>query len=170
MPRRPGKPCKLTPELRNKLVALMAAGNYVSTACAACNIDDSTYYRWMAQAEGGGAGAGIFQELRAAIKTAEAEAETKAVALVLKAAKQPRNWPAAATFLQRRHPSRWAERQELAEAVKQGISFLEEIAAAYKAPELPAGQPAAGMIIEGKAEKSTAPDTEVRNNDMTSDI
>ena len=146
MPRKVGKPTKYTPALGANLVKLMLAGNYVSTACAACGIDDSTYYRWMALAESGGPGAKVYIELRTALKEAEAAAEAAAVAGVLRAGRKPQNWPALMTFLQRRHPSRWAERQELAEAMKQGISFLEEIAAAYKAPPGAAGLSGPGPV------------------------
>ena len=42
-----GPTCKLTPELRAKLMALLRAGNYVETAAACCGISKQTLYNWL---------------------------------------------------------------------------------------------------------------------------
>lgn len=42
-----GRPSKLTPERQQQLVDLIAAGNYLETACAGANIDYSTFRSWI---------------------------------------------------------------------------------------------------------------------------
>jgi transposase-like protein len=46
------RPTKLTPELREKIAALVREGNYAGTAAVACGIAESTFYDWMRRGEG----------------------------------------------------------------------------------------------------------------------
>lgn len=103
-----GRKAKLTPELQARMVELVAGGNYLQTAAAACGVDISTVFKWMKAGEK--TGAGKYFEFRHAIKEASANAEAEAVKSVITAGKDPRNWTASATFLERRFPARWAKR------------------------------------------------------------
>ena len=42
-----GRPTKLTPELREEIVELLKAGNYIKTACAVVGINKTTFYQWL---------------------------------------------------------------------------------------------------------------------------
>lgn len=111
--RKPGRPLKLTDEVRHKLVTALKLGSYVQQAVVYAGIGVSTFYEWMQQASDDEQ-AGLttpFTELAAAIKKAEADAEVRLLGIVNQAA--PANWAAAMTVLERRHPDRWARRERL---------------------------------------------------------
>jgi transposase len=101
-----GRPTKLTPQVQERIVGLIAAGSYAEPAARAAGISASTFYSWMER--GQLEEDGIFREFREAIKRAEAEAEISAVKVVTSA--MPRSWQAAMTFLERKHPDRWGRR------------------------------------------------------------
>ncbi len=100
-----GRKTKLTPELQEKLVSIIMDGNYISTACQACGIDKSQFYRWLQK--GDKEGKGIYYDFCSAIKKAEAEAEATLVRIVKGAA--PKNWSAAMAILERRYPDSWSQ-------------------------------------------------------------
>lgn len=100
------RPTKLTPERAEALIELLRDGVYVETACAACGVGTSTFYRWMTIDRE------PYVEFRDAVKKAEAEAETRAVEVVRNAATT--SWQAAAWWLERKFPERWGRRDCLA--------------------------------------------------------
>ena len=102
-----GRPSKLTPELQDRIVRAIRAGNYASTAVKAAGIAESTFYRWLSSVEND------YQEFQEAVQKAEAEAEQRNVAIIESAA--PKNWQAAAWWLERKFFDRWGrkERREL---------------------------------------------------------
>lgn len=104
-----GRPTKLTPELQEKILTAIRAGNYVETAAAHCGINKVTLYDWMKR--GAAEESGIYREFSNAIEKAWADAEVRDVALLAKAAQE--NWQAIAWRLERRHPDRWARRERL---------------------------------------------------------
>jgi transposase len=101
------RPTKLTPEVMERVVRAVRAGNYPEAAARAAGISPATYYRWMK--EGEKASRGIKREFHDAIRQAEAEVEVEIVARILKAV--PEDWRAGITFLERRHSGRWGRRQ-----------------------------------------------------------
>jgi hypothetical protein len=103
-----GRPSKLTPEIQDKIVSAIRAGNYGEVAAAYAGIGSSTFYRWMDQ---GKAQAGPYREFREAVKAAESEAEVRAVAIVQK--QMPEHWQAAMTYLERKFPLRWGRRVDV---------------------------------------------------------
>jgi len=105
-----GRPPKLTPEVQAKFIQALQAGNYPEVAALYAGFTPRAYYKWKALGETHTEGR-YFQFLQA-IKKAEAEAETAAVALIRKAALEG-TWTAAAWFLERKHPSRWALKQKV---------------------------------------------------------
>lgn len=104
------RPTKLTPELRDRLVALIRGGCYAETAARAVGIAPSTYYEWLERGRFGGRRGrrDAYAEFADAIKVAEAHAERDAVAAVWGA--MQRDWRAAIIFLERRFPARWRRR------------------------------------------------------------
>jgi hypothetical protein len=105
-----GRKPKLTPELQQKLVSAIAAGNYIETACALVGIGTTTFYRWLELGSGPNARS-PYREFREAVKKAEAAAEAKRIQIITEAAKE--DWKAAAWYLERRYPERWGRRDRL---------------------------------------------------------
>jgi hypothetical protein len=99
-----GQPTKLTPEVTERLVEALKAGNYIETACTYAGIGVSTYHAWVAKAEETGANKD-FTDFLDAVKKARSEAEIRNVALIQQAAQK--NWTAAAWWLERSQPARW---------------------------------------------------------------
>jgi transposase-like protein len=104
-----GRPSKLTPEVKEKLINAIKMGNYYEAACAYAGIEYSTFRKWMIKGEK--SKNGEFFEFFKAIKQAEAEAEARIVALWQK--QIPDNWQAARDFLERRYPDRWGKRERV---------------------------------------------------------
>lgn len=96
---------KLTPEVHEKIVRLIRAGNYRETACAAAGIWARTMRTWLRL---GSEGLEPYAQFAADIAQAEAEAEARDVALIAKAGTE--DWKAAAWRLERKVHDRWARR------------------------------------------------------------
>jgi hypothetical protein len=101
------RPTKLTPEVKERIVKAVRAGNYPEVAAQSAGISKATYYRWMSVGEK--AVSGIQREFYEAVRDAEADAEVEVVARILKAV--PEEWRAGLALLERRHPERWGRRQ-----------------------------------------------------------
>ena len=97
------RPTKLTPEVKDRILQAVRAGNYAEAASRSAGIAPSTFYRWLDR--GSSEEHGIYRDFRDAIQRAEAEAEVHAVALVRRAMNA--DWRAALSYLERRHPARW---------------------------------------------------------------
>ena len=104
-----GRPTKLTPEVQEKILTAIRAGNYGHVAAKYAGIGERTFYRWMAQGEK--ARAGKYRQFRQAVEAAESEAEVRAVAIIQK--QMPDNWRAALSYLERKHPKRWGRRMDV---------------------------------------------------------
>ncbi len=160
----PGQPTKLTPEIKKKIYDLVADGNYISVACRACKLSDSTFYKWMDKAK-------HFQhvyidnnnidilsdddinnipdDLKQAyefwqffqdLKQAEALAITKLSGYVLDHA--PKNPIAAITLLERRHPDMYGRREAVSDSTNHGVELLQALAEILKGntPQLKSGK------------------------------
>jgi hypothetical protein len=125
----PGRPTKLTTELRDQIVYLMVEGNYLATAAQTVGISERTLHRWLARGDDVEAKAlehvdddapelpdlyqfidpadWVYLDFRHAVKSAEAYAETEHLRRVGYAAP---GWQAGMTILERRHPARWRRR------------------------------------------------------------
>lgn len=112
-----GRPSAITDINRvQKVLQLVAAGNYIETAAKAAGFSKVTLYNWKKAAEGGNVAAIAFVN---ALEKAEAIAEADAVTDVRKAGKAgPQFWAASATRLERRHPDRWGKRPEVTDTPK----------------------------------------------------
>ena len=129
-----GRPTKLTPERQAKICELVAAGNYLVTACNVVDINKSTFLDWIERGEKEyNNGGGLYSDFLLAVKRAESDAETARVARVEAAGigggvskrrvttfkdgtetveetfNSPQ-WLADMTHLERRHPERWGRK------------------------------------------------------------
>ena len=125
MRRKGGRPTKLTPEVRERIVRAIAAGSYYAAAAQLAGITPRTFYNWMKRGREelerveSTPRARIrererpYVEFYKAVKQAEAEAEIKVVARWWESMKD--DWRACRDFLARRFPERWAPkvRQEV---------------------------------------------------------
>lgn len=114
--RTPGQPTKLTPDLQERIVQAIRAGNYAQVAAAYVGISHQTFYNWLRWGEE--QGEGKYFEFFEAVHAAQASAEVRAVTHIQKA--MPDDWRAAATFLERRHPERWGRRNATEQQTKEG--------------------------------------------------
>ena len=131
---------KLTPEVTERIVTAIQAGNYAKVAAEMAGIGETTFYRWLEMAEEPNAHK-KYREFRESIERAEAVAEVMAVARIRQAADNG-TWQAASWFLERKHGERWGRndklRQEISgpngspislsleEAKKAVLAFLDE--------------------------------------------
>jgi hypothetical protein len=104
-----GRPTKLTEKTSAQIVALVRAGNFLTTAAHAAGIARSVLYDWLArgEAEQPAPGDEAFVAFAVALRTAEAQAEAEAVASVRRASKGHKG---RAFWLERRFPDRWGRR------------------------------------------------------------
>jgi hypothetical protein len=106
----PGRPSKLTPAVRDRLLQALRAGNFRKPAAFYAGIGMRTLQEWMRA--GLEQPAGAFGEFRASVLEAERGAEIVMVANIASAAKK--DWKAAAWWLERKANERWGrpERKE----------------------------------------------------------
>ena len=102
-----GRPTKLTPQVQARIVQAIVGGNDITVAAAYAGIHKAQFYRWLEKGEQ--QQQGIYRAFRDAIQKAQADAETRNVALIAKAA-QEGTWTAAAWWLERKYPERWGRK------------------------------------------------------------
>jgi len=95
---------KLTPEVQDKIVSALRAGNYQETAANFAGISKPTFYGWMQR--GRTEPDSIYSVFLDAVEKAKAEAEVRDVTLIDKAARDG-SWQAAAWKLERKFPNKW---------------------------------------------------------------
>jgi hypothetical protein len=130
-----GRKTKLTPELQQKIVEVLAAGNYIEAACDYVGISHTAFFEWLNRGERGWQIDidGGFVAFAEAIKRARSQAEVGSVTRIRRAASgelrvkrktttkadgttvdeewfQPPQWTADAWFLERSYPQRWGRR------------------------------------------------------------
>jgi len=112
----PGRPPKLTEELRDQIVAVVAAGNYLKTAAQFCGVGQSTLLGWLARGRAAAAHAEAGEPIPLeeeryltfleAVTQAETRAEVAAVTHWRRAFSD--DWRAARDYLGRKRPEQWA--------------------------------------------------------------
>lgn len=108
-----GRPTKLTPELQAEICKVLAAGNYLETACAFVGVSKVTVRNWIKA--GARQKKGQYSEFLNAIKKAMAQAELSDVATIKAAGKE--NWQAAAWRLERKNYKRWGRKDKVTNEV-----------------------------------------------------
>lgn len=113
------RPVKLDEKRRERLLEALRAGNYMETACAYAGVGKSTFYNYLSQARDARSKEGDLTEheewlveLLDAVEKARADAEVRNVHLIQHAA-QGGTWQAAAWFLERSMPGKWARREKV---------------------------------------------------------
>lgn len=139
---RGGRPSKLTPDVQQRLVEAISAGNYYEAACAYAGIGYSTFRRWMQMGER--AKRGKYREFWEAITRAERLAEARIVAQWQ--AHMPNDYRACRDFLAARFPERWGRREtvnvnahvrsEHQETVVRREEYVVRVEAALNDPEI----------------------------------
>lgn len=120
MPR--GRPGKLTPELREALVAAIRRTYYLEAAADIVGIDRMTVYRWLRR--GRKEKAGPYRDFCCALKKALAEKMATNLDGIQAAAAD--SWQALAWLNERRWPDLWgSSRKEIAE-LKKRLDALEK--------------------------------------------
>jgi hypothetical protein len=115
-----GRPAKLTPEVQDKIVSMLRAGNYAAVAYTYAGICRRTYESWIKRGER--ESSGIYHEFANAVARAESEAEARHVVMISTAAKS--HWKAAAWLLARRNPDRWAASHTVRVEVQRGVEHV----------------------------------------------
>lgn len=100
------RPPKLTPEVQNRIVMAISAGNTRRTAAVYAGIGERTLYTWLARRSG------PYEQFRQAIEKAEADAIVATVTLIRQAA-QTGTWQAAAWWLERMHPGEFGRKDRV---------------------------------------------------------
>jgi hypothetical protein len=100
------RPTKLTPEVQERIITALRAGNYQETAANYAGISGKTFYEWMARGETGEEKDVIYREFRDAVQKAKSDAEVRDLYLIDQAA-QSGSWQAAAWKLERKFPHKW---------------------------------------------------------------
>lgn len=109
-PTKAGRPAGIgEPLIVQEFLTQIEAGNYPEIAAELAGISLNTYRNWMKRGEDGEP---PFDTFLLAVKQASARAEAVEVGKVRKAGNDPRFWAASMTYLERRHPDRWARRSE----------------------------------------------------------
>lgn len=105
-----GRPSKLTPAIKNRLLGLIKIGTPLETACRACRLDYSTVREWISRGKNSHSSRGvskIYADFADDYDVAVSEAEIILINQIQKASSK--DWKAAAWLLARRHPDRWSE-------------------------------------------------------------
>jgi hypothetical protein len=92
-----------------QLLEALNDGNYLETAAELAGLSKASVYTWFKRGE---AGEEPYKTFTDACKRATARAEAAEVKKVRTAGEDPRFWAASMTYLERRHPDRWARRSE----------------------------------------------------------
>ena len=135
---------KLTPEIQEKIIGYIKAGNYIATACKAVGIYKSTYYRWVQRGtkalwleEKGEKvleSEEIYYNFCNSIKKAKAKAEMQSVSLIRIAGID--NWQAAAWWLERTNWKKWGKKDKLEVKTKKTVESKQVIEFRTKEKEL----------------------------------
>lgn len=118
MPARPGagRPTKYSPEVVKQITDALRGGNTRRAACAAGNISQETFARWLADNA----------DFMDAVEKAEGEAELRNLAVIQDATKT--TWQAAAWWLERKHKAEWSSRVEQTGADGSPVKVIVEYA------------------------------------------
>lgn len=100
----------ITPQVQDKIVKSLRAGNYRTTSAKVAGVSVSTFYLWLDKGKKGKRGPYI--EFMQAVEKAEAEGQAALVATVNVASKD--SWQAAAWILERKYPEEWGRKDALA--------------------------------------------------------
>lgn len=100
---------KFTEAVRLAIVESLKVGNFARTACDLAGVNTSTYHDWINRGEAEADNeSSEYAQFARDVAHARATAESKALGVIQKAAFDG-DWKAAAWFLSKAYPERWAE-------------------------------------------------------------
>jgi len=91
------------------ILSSLEDGNYLEIASELAGVSENIIRNWVKRGEDGEE---PFDAFMRAVKRASAKAEAMEVGKVRTAGQDPRFWAASMTYLERRHPDRWARRSD----------------------------------------------------------
>ncbi len=119
---KPKKKGKLNNHMIQKLCKFIMVGNYVNVSCAACGIEEATYYNWLKRGEKEKNQKTIYAKFYKAIKEAEAKAEASLVNEIRKHTAE--DWRACETILKRRFRNRWGDNVKVENTDEERIHII----------------------------------------------
>ncbi len=128
-----GRPSKLTPELQEKIVTAIRAGNYIETAAAYAGVSKDTLYAWLKRGGREVSAKSPYHRFSDAVEKALADAEMRDVLLIGKAAEE--NWQAAAWRLERKFSDRWGRKDHVRAEVTATVSWADLARQATETPD-----------------------------------
>lgn len=139
LPKWTGEP-KFTAELRQKIVAVVARGNFRDTACATAGISSRTLRTWLSYAANPGlippghhAAHDDYLQFERELEQAEAEAEVAIVDGMTEAAKK--DWRASAWLLEHRASKRWGYKAQVEFTIDEALEAVLDDCATLFGPE-----------------------------------
>jgi hypothetical protein len=105
-----GRPTKLTPELQDRMVQIIRAGNYQVVACRYVGLAERTFYYWLSRGRRGWKIDEPYVQFLQAIEEAQAAAEIESVARIRAAARKG-DLDSDKFFLTHAYPDRWGRHQ-----------------------------------------------------------
>jgi len=114
-----GRKTKLTPEVQEKIAALLMRGNFIETAAAAAGVTATSVRTWLRRGnaerlrtESGDPREGerVYADFAAAVEYAQAIGEARHVKIIDDAA-QAGTYRASTWMLERMYPERWGKRE-----------------------------------------------------------
>jgi hypothetical protein len=104
---RPGQAPKIDDATTMRLVQLIGAGNYLTTALASVSLPTATFYAWLDKGNPDGANPAhaVYRDFAARIAKARHDGEAHRVTRIATAA--TKDWRAAAWILERENPEAW---------------------------------------------------------------
>lgn len=110
MKRGPGRPSRLTPGVKERIMNTVRCGGSFKMAAQAAGIGETTFHDWKRWGEDP-KGKPEYKQFLAELQQAEAEGNAARVAIVMKAART--DWKAASWLLERRLPELFSIRYQL---------------------------------------------------------
>jgi hypothetical protein len=117
--KRRGRPSKLTPQVCQKIVDALRAGNFIQTAAEYAGVDRSTVHDWLRR--GKRERQGQYRDFVEQVRKAEADSEVRDLAIISKAALEG-TWQAAAWRLERKFPERYGRRHPSFELLEKRLT------------------------------------------------
>ncbi len=118
-PRRTGRPTKLTPAIRRKILSVLKAGNYRNVAAAVAGISPERLSKWMAM------NGEPYESFRQAVIETEKQVEIELVTGIVTAGKKDPD--IALKYLERKYHDRWGRKDRHEVTGKDGAPMAVQI-------------------------------------------
>lgn len=117
-------PKKLTPKLIKKMSALVQNGAKLKDACSLLKISESTYYKWLEEAEDEENTDPLLQEFSLEMKHAEAKNKQFNIVKIQK----DKSWRAAAWWLEKKYPDEFGKEERIIteNTTRADVKFVKE--------------------------------------------